>query len=354
MPTRNVLGRDSEGRVIDIQIAGSEGIVDEGGGAGVHDHDADYEPLGAVSTHAATPHGGEAGPHTHPEYDDTAAIGTAIADHETNEPHVAADHAHDEYATDVDLTTHAGTAHGTQPHAISGVSHTGTLDHSVLGTVTANQHHNESHKSRHATGGADALAASDIGAAASGHNHDAAYAATSHGTHLSLGTTAGTAAEGDHSHQGGGEAFPVGSVFLSVVSTNPATLLGYGTWSAFGQGRMLLGWNTGDTDEATGGSASHTHADHTGVINHTHPVNVTDPQHAHVQGVNSAATGGLSGYTADTSTNTRVNSGYSTSNAATGISATTSNPSGGVSALTHDSPSHLPPYIVVRMWKRTA
>jgi hypothetical protein len=37
----------------------------------------------------------------------------------------------------------------------------------------------------------------------------------------------------------GGEAFPVGSVFVSVVSTNPATLLGYGTWSAFGAGRMM-------------------------------------------------------------------------------------------------------------------
>ena len=39
---------------------------------------------------------------------------------------------------------------------------------------------------------------------------------------------------------GGGPAFPVGSVFLAVVSTNPATLLGYGTWSAFGAGRLLV------------------------------------------------------------------------------------------------------------------
>lgn len=29
-------------------------------------------------------------------------------------------------------------------------------------------------------------------------------------------------------------------------------------------------------------------------------------------------------------------------------------PAGAVAALTHDSPSHLPPYIVVHMWKRTA
>ena len=145
-------------------------------------------------------------------------------------------------------------------------------------------------------------------------------------------------------------------MFLSVVSTNPATLLGYGTWSAFGAGKMLVGNDGGTfgTDEATGGSSTHTHAAHTGVISHTHDVTVTDPGHTHVQGVNSAATGGLSGYTADTSTNTRVNSGYSTSSGTTGITAGTANPAGGVASLSHDSPSHLPPYIVVHMWKRTA
>jgi hypothetical protein len=63
-----------------------------------------------------------------------------------------------------------------------------------------------------------------------------------------------------HSHAGGpgGEAFPVGSVFIAVVSTDPSTLLGYGTWSAFGAGRVLIGLDGGDanfdTVEETGGS----------------------------------------------------------------------------------------------------
>jgi len=35
--------------------------------------------------------------------------------------------------------------------------------------------------------------------------------------------------------------FPVNSVFMAVVSTNPATLLGYGTWSQMATGTLLVG-----------------------------------------------------------------------------------------------------------------
>jgi len=54
------------------------------------------------------------------------------------------------------------------------------------------------------------------------------------------------------------EAFPVGSIYLAVVSTNPAALLGYGSWDPIGTGRVLVGLNAGDTDfdtvEETGGT----------------------------------------------------------------------------------------------------
>lgn len=43
-------------------------------------------------------------------------------------------------------------------------------------------------------------------------------------------------------------AWPVGSVFISVVATSPATLLGFGAWAAFGAGRVLVGVDAGDAD----------------------------------------------------------------------------------------------------------
>jgi len=35
-------------------------------------------------------------------------------------------------------------------------------------------------------------------------------------------------------------AYPIGSIYMSTVSTNPATLFGFGTWVAYGQGRMPI------------------------------------------------------------------------------------------------------------------
>lgn len=56
--------------------------------------------------------------------------------------------------------------------------------------------------------------------------------------------------------------YPVGSIYISTVSTNPATLFGFGTWEAMPAGRVLLAqgqsdWGTNYTAGSTGGEATH-------------------------------------------------------------------------------------------------
>ena len=316
--SRRLLGRDSEGRVVEIVVEGETGVI--GGDGGAHPNLATHEALGLV--------------------------------------------------TDADLTTHAATAHGTQAHAIGGASHTGSLT------------------------------AADVGASVSGHNHDAAYSATG------------------HTHPGGSEAFPVGSVFLAVVATNPGTLLGYGTWSAFGAGRMLVGLDAGqtefDTVEETGGAKTHGHtstqpADHAAlthagatvgnhavtqpsahsdhaVLSHSAHAGATVADHAahthtftqssnattpDLLTVNTAAAGvaasGTTGNPNATQTHTVGQANAHTDHAAQSHSAhagTAVDAHSVGQANQHAAQSHtgaavadgstLPPYIVVHMWKRTA
>ena len=51
--------------------------------------------------------------------------------------------------------------------------------------------------------------------------------------------------------------YPVGSIYLSVIDTNPSTWFG-GTWEKIAKGRTLVGVDTNDTDfntvKKTGGS----------------------------------------------------------------------------------------------------
>lgn len=74
--------------------------------------------------------------------------------------------------------------------------------------------------------------------------------------------------------------YPVGSIYVSTVATNPGTLFGVGTWAAFGAGRTLVGLNASDADfdtaEETGGAKTST-----ALVAHTH--SITDPGHNHTQ-----------------------------------------------------------------------
>jgi hypothetical protein len=136
--------------------------------------------------------------------------------------------------------------------------------------------------------------------------------------------------------------YPVGSIYINATSAiNPGTLLGFGTWTAFGAGRVMVGFNSGnalfDTAEETGGSADAV------LVSHTHTATVTDPGHNHNYSVVQTS-GGPSGGTASYTTTTSV----PTSTASTGISV--SNSTQGVSATN----ANYQPYITVYMWKRTA
>jgi hypothetical protein len=142
-----------------------------------------------------------------------------------------------------------------------------------------------------------------------------------------------------------GDVYPVGSVYISVVSTNPATLLGVGTWAAFATGRTLVGIDAGqtefDTVEETGGAKTHTLTS-SEMPSHTHTI--TDPGHTHTQ--TTSATDGASGRADASSGGTIYNNVANINSNTTGI---TINNTGGGGAH-----NNLQPYIVVYIWKRTA
>ena len=151
-------------------------------------------------------------------------------------------------------------------------------------------------------------------------------------------------------------AFPVGSVFLAVVATNPATLLGYGSWTQIAGGRVLVGQTGADVDfdvaEETGGAKTHTHAGHS-----AHAALAT---HQHRLPFGQLASDSLSWQTtpvfgtgADITTN-RINTGSASTQA---IAAELSEAiSGGTpdAHSAHDTPNSMNPYFVVYIWKRTA
>ena len=138
--------------------------------------------------------------------------------------------------------------------------------------------------------------------------------------------------------------YPVGSIYINAgVTTNPATLLGFGTWTAFGAGRVMVGLNAGDsafdTLQETGGSKDAI------VVSHTHTATVSDPGHAHTL-TSGNPTGGQPYQSVGNNANVVVN--QSTSTVQTGITVT--NSTVGSSATN----ANLQPYITVCMWLRTA
>ena len=192
--------------------------------------------------------------------------------------------------------------------------------------------------------------------------------------------------------------YPVGSIYMSVNSTNPGSLFG-GTWIAWGSGRVPVGVNSSDGDfntaEKTGGAKSVSLAHSHTVNSHAHSTNshvltVNEiPAHGHGFSGQTSTTGdhahmyrdyyqmaqasvgtdpGRQGVAANSDTD--ANDGAHTKgggNHSQTFSGTTSNV-GGNAAHSHGntgasapgtnsqlgSTSVLQPYITCYMWKRTA
>jgi microcystin-dependent protein len=138
---------------------------------------------------------------------------------------------------------------------------------------------------------------------------------------------------------------------LSVVATNPSTLLGYGTWAAFAAGRMLVGFNAADTDfdtdEKTGGAKTVAlTAAQSGLPQHTH----IQDAHTHNFLPRSGTSGAVSSIVTGTLDTTSAIGGANQPHIQT---ATAVNQNAGPTnaSQAHDN---MPPFITVHMWKRTA
>mgnify|MGYP005989724035 CR=1 FL=1 len=203
--------------------------------------------------------------------------------------------------------------------------------------------------------GKDALADSDAGKVISGADFNTEFTAvqTAVNTKADLAGSASqafsatTATSGTNTTQVATTAFvtaaitavkaalyPVGSIYTNAeVSTNPATLLGFGTWEAYAEGRVPVGKassGTFDTLNATGGAETHTLS--TSEI----------PAHNH-----SASAGG-SGTDSGNSNYPNGGAALYNSTSFTWNNITIGNTGGG------GAHNNLQPYIVVYMWKRTA
>ena len=129
--------------------------------------------------------------------------------------------------------------------------------------------------------------------------------------------------------------YPVGSIYMSVSSTSPATLFG-GTWEQI-QDRFLLAAGTSYAAGAEGGEASHA------------LTSSEMPSHSHSLGANvpacQSAFGGESGGSLSGSAQKYVK--YSSSASLDNKTATGSAGSG-------SAHNNMPPYLAVYVWRRTA
>ena len=138
-------------------------------------------------------------------------------------------------------------------------------------------------------------------------------------------------------------AYPVGSIYMSVNSTDPGILFG-GTWEQL-EDRFLLAAGTEYSAGATGGSAEHTLTldqmpshHHAVAKQYLHRLDSSDDNFANYGQGGSLGGWGLAVASQNNSGITRLGiQGHDTQDTGSG-----------------QSVNHMPPYLAVYMWKRTA
>lgn len=186
--------------------------------------------------------------------------------------------------------------------------------------------------------------------------------------------------------------YPIGSIYLSVAATNPATLFGFGTWAAFGAGKVIVGLSAGETEfdvvEETGGEKTHalSEAEHHAHVHSVDPPSTNSGGHPTTHD-HAFSTGGASGDHVHTTplvlpTPNLGNVGYDITGLTLKADASTLSTGGASAGHTHSGTTgtenqnhvhpvdiaqfnsgsaggnmahnNLQPYIVVYMFKRTA
>jgi microcystin-dependent protein len=153
------------------------------------------------------------------------------------------------------------------------------------------------------------------------------------------------------------QIYPIGAIYMSTVSTNPATLFKIGNWEALPAGRVLLAqgtsiWGVNYSAGSTGGEDKHTLTVSESAP-HNHTGNATTSGSTHTHALTMRASHGKSGNGGvPRFGDGDVWSDYKTQNlsaAGEHSHAITINNSGGGQAH-----NNMQPYLSVYMWKRTS